>query len=297
MATKNYIDYKNYSPSDCYESIIRRNEESAEQLYYLLKTRLSMVLSNLYRQYGVGLQDEFDDTIDDFFLYLHDGNTSCKRPFALLEAVQEKRAFFSWLIGAYRIFLLNKQRNTFNIPVVRGGTVAHRVMVEESFDDSMTRILSNAIAYADQQLNTRNRFVFYRMILSFLDHRSAIPQEVMARAIGMHPVTYRVCTKRQKDRLLTYIIEQEKGVFLQLDDEHLLMRDRIMHHFDQLYALLAERYGQTVADLPQSGKVEAVRKEYSRGKEQLMHETQPVYGFSDAVSIIHRLKEQGVGGD
>lgn len=291
------INYETSSPSVIYDCIVNGGEGASEALYYLIKKRLSNVLNHLYRLHGEGIQDEFDDTIDDFFLYLHDGTGAVlTKPFAILETVKEKKAFFSWLISAYRYFLLNKQRIESRTPLVKSTFDADKLSDERSSEEYSTTILANAIAYADQQMRSRNRFIFYRLMLSFLDHSSSIPQEAMAKALGMHPVTYRVCSKRQKDRFLRYIVDQEAGADLELDEQHCLMRDRIVHCFDQLYELLLEQYDLTLGELPRTKEVLSLRQQYSEGHDSMMHEPLGIYGFRDAVSILNRLKEKGMGG-
>lgn len=293
----NCIDFKTCTPSNYYECIVRGGEAASEAVYYLIKERLSLVLSHLYELHGVGIQDEFDDTIDDFFLYLHDG-TSCddNSPFAMLHSVREKKAFFSWVISTYRIFLLNKQRVEARAPLVLKGPVADHLADEAHVDEHTTSILATAIAYTDQQLQTRNRFIFYRLILSLLDRSLAIPHEAMAKALDMHPVTYRVCTKRQKDRFLRYIKEQEEGAILKLDERHRQMRDNIILCFDQLYEVLLDFYDQALTELPSTDEVHALRLKYSHGHDNMMHEDRPPYGES-LVSILHGLQKQGMGWD
>ena len=297
MEKKDSIDFETCSPSVFYDYIVQGGEGASEALYYLIKKRLSLVLGHLYKLHGVGIQDEFEDTIDDFFLYLHDGNSSFEaRPFAMLGNVREKKAFFSWLISTYRIFLLNKQRNEARSPFSKKGTETDGLADEMPPDETITSILATSIAYADQQLQSRNRFIFYRLILSLLDHSLAIPQEAMAKALDMHPVTYRVCTKRQKDRFLRYIVDQEQGATLDLDEPHRLMRDHIIRCFDQLYELLMEQYDRALTELPRTDAVLLLRQHYSDGHESMMHESGPVYGIREAALIVHSLKEERMGG-
>lgn len=297
MEIINQINYETCSPAVFYDNIVHGGEGASEALYYLLTKRLSNVLNHLYRLHGERIQDEFADTIDDFFLYLHDGTgMTVTKPFALLESVKEKRAFFSWLISAYRYFLLNKLRTEARTPLVKKPVEADGVAEERPSEEYSTTILATAIAYADQQLRSRNRFIFYRLILSFLDHSQAIPQEAMAKALGMHSVTYRVCSKRQKDRFLRYITDQESGADLELDERHCLMRDRIIHCFDQLYDLLLEQYDQTLCELSRTDEVLLLRQQFSDGHDTIMHDSRPFYGCMDALSILNGLKEEGVCG-
>lgn len=295
---KHSIDFEKCSPSAYYDYIVQQGERSAEAVYYLLTRRLSPVLNHLYRLHGEGLEEEYADTIDDFFLYLHDGlGGNASKPFALMESVQEKKAFFSWVISTYRIFLLNKRRIQFDRPLLKRNAYEDGMPEEgDGGEESLTACLATAIAYTDQQLPARNRFLFYRLLLSLLDDTLAIPQEAMAKALDMHPVTYRVYTKRQKDSFLQCILEQELGEGLNLDGIHTQMRDQIVHHFDQLYELLLKGYDRALNELPCNDRVVSLRERYSMGRDHLMHEPKAPY-LPSAASILHRLQEKGMGWD
>lgn len=276
---KNNEVYDHCLPSVYYDVIIERNGQSAEAAYYLLKKRLLFVLKHLYEEYGFCLMEEFEDTIDDFFLYLHDGSDPDKEePFSMLEGVNNKKAFFSWVLSTYRIFLLNKSKEENR----KGIWLEHlRVVMGEDekhlSEETMTHFLATAIAYADQVFVPRNRFIFYRMILSFLDHSMAIPQEDMARALEMHPVTYRVCTKRQKDRFLGFILLQETGKLLELDRDHCAMRDTIVSRSEHLYEVLIEYYDQALMQLPTALQINNLRYLFSNGSAMMMHDYEAYY--------------------
>ena len=266
--------YDSLSASAYYDEVAAG---SAEAAYYLLKRRLCKALNRVYDLHGFGLSDDFDDTIDEFFLYLY--------PFDVIRMVQSKRAFFGWTVSTYRHFLLNKAKEE-----LRRKDLMERVRQSSKGEEcglsneTMVQFLASAIAYADQHFVPRNRFVFYRMLLSFLDHSKAIPQEAMAQALDMNPVTYRVSTKRQKDRFLELILIQESGATLDLDDNHGLMRDRIVNAFEQLYELLMEYYDKSLEAIPNAKAVQSLRLDYAKG-DSLMHDGKPRYGYVNNLEI------------
>lgn len=247
----------------------------AETVYDLLKRRLSRRLKHIYELHGFGISEEYEDTIDDFFLYLYDGSSETTgKPFAILETIRNKDALKSWMLSTYRNFLLNKakqeQRRMALLERVRA---LHHEDEPRLSEETMIHILADAIAYADQQFPLRNLFVFYRMLLSYLDHHRAIPQEKMATALEMNPVTYRVCNKRLKDRLRELILLLEAGYPLELDERHLQMRDRMIEGFNQFYQLLLEYYNNTLDQLPSAAKVQSLRDAYGNEKGMSVHET------------------------
>jgi hypothetical protein len=275
------------SASNYYEFILNQSETTAEAAYYLLKYRLAQALRIIYESHGYGLIEDFNDTIDDFFLYLYDDNPrSDAPPFAMLRSIKNKDAFFAWVLSTYRNFLLNKVKDAERERVNQ--TVAMIINREEErliTEEQMRQYLVNAIAYADQQLATMKRFVLYRLLLSFLDHRNAIPQEEMAQALKLNASTYRVYTKRQKDRFLRYISLQEEGGTLDLDVEHIAMSEELLIGFEHLYQALAKYYRLTLEQLPNADEINNLRMRYSHGKDVLMHEQQAAYGNKEFESI------------
>lgn len=287
-------------PAAYYDILTLGDASAAEAAYYLLRHRLSKRLAKVFDAYGFGLIDDYNDTIDDFFLYLHGLDADLlQKPFSILSGIRDRNAFFAWVISTYRIFLLKKAKAAEQEKAAASHPFLTSTNIEnqELTDEQMTRFIANAIAFADQQFVTLKRFVFYRLLLSFLNHRMAIPQEEMAKALNMNAVTYRVYTKRQKDRFLEWIKLQEAGGTLLLNPQHEAMRDDILSRFNQLYMTLREYYGRTLMDLPKADEVTRLRMEYSQGRDAMMHEETPNYGFTgeaslpiDASALYHDLK-------
>ena len=268
--TKRIKSYDNYSASGYYDALTLVPEQASEGVYYLLKHRLSRALGRVFELHGFGLDDHYDDTIDDFFLYLYDRGDG--RPFSILESIREKEAFFGWTVGTYRHFLVNKAREELK----------RREMMEEArrsngeeertvSDDSLMHIISKAIAYADQQLPPRNLFIFYRMLLTILDSKMAIPQEMVSHAMGMNPATYRVCVNRLKTRLSYHVSCLEDGQTLPLDSAHLLMSNRLFRGFDHLYEMLLPYYESALRSLNSAAELDGLREGFSHDG-MVMHE-------------------------
>lgn len=250
-------------------------DHDAKSVYDLLKHRLSRRLKRVYELHGFGISEEYEDTIDDFFLYLYDSSPEgVDKPFAILDTIRNKDALGSWMLSTYRNFLLNKaKQENRRRALLERVRVLHHDDEPRLTEENMIHILADAIAYADQQFPLRNLFVFYRMLLSYLDHHRAIPQEKMASALDMNPVTYRVCNKRLKDRLQELILMLEAGFPLELDENHVRMRDRMIEGFNQFYQLLLEYYNHTLDQLPSARKVQSLRDEYGNEKGMNVHET------------------------
>lgn len=278
-------NYGTCSATRYYEAVTAPGFNPNEAVYYLIRHRLAKPLAQVYALHGFRLSDDFDDTVDDFFLYLYDGQDREAAPFTILRGVQNKRAFFGWTVATYRNFLLNKAKEENRRKALLDRL--HHESAGESkalSDEIMVHRVATAIAYGDQHLSPRNRFVFYRMILTLLDHRRALPQEAVAQAMNMHPVTYRVCTNRQKTHFSDYILQQELGLTLSLDDRHQKMRERIEDEFFQLYPLLMEYYEESILLIPSAEAIKALRLRHACGDKPLMHEGNG-YGLRNDVNV------------
>ena len=277
--------------SDYYDIIVDSDPDKAEAAYYLLKRRLLRPLKRIYDTHGFGIDADFEDSIDEFFLYLYGENPS--KPFGILENVRNKKAFFAWTLSTYRHFLFNKAREETKRKTWLKKARLQKDDEKSLSEEDLIHILADAIAYADQHFTKHNLIVLYRLMLSFLDHSRAIPQETIAHALDMHPVTYRVCTKRQKDRFLGCILQRETGACLDLDPTHQLMRDRIVNGFNQLYELLLEYYDLTLDKLPSGKRIQELRHEYGRTHGKSMHENL-CYGFrnTDECHAFYRELKQ-----
>ena len=275
-------NYENYSASDYYDAVAEFPGKASEAVYYLLRQRLSRALGRVYELHGFGLDDHYEDTIDDFFLFLyeHDG----QQPFAILETIREKQAFFGWLVGTYRNFIKGKVKDE----IKRRETIENAVVpVEEQdkpfTDETMVRFIATAIAHADQELPADKRFLLYRMLLTFLDPKLAIPQELVAHAMKMHPVTYRVYVNRIRSRLSDDVSRLEAGQKLQLDSTHLLMSNQLFHGFDHLYEILMPYYEASLMLLTNNAEINELRHGYNPDG-IVMHENQE-YDYPRVVDV------------
>lgn len=270
--------YNIFSASDYFEAISIADAASVEAAYYLLQKRLHRALRHVFDLHGFGLSDDFDDTVDDFFLYLYEGCRDDSRPFAVVNSIQNKQAFFGWTVSTYRNFLLNKVKEELKRKTLQEEArtyVDDRVGLDE---ETMVGYLASAIAYADQRFVPSNLFILYRSMLTLLDHSRAIPQEEMAVAMKLHPVTYRVRCKRQRDSFQGFILLQETGHRLELDRRHELMRLCVIEEFSHLYDLLIGYYNQTLEQLPAKDDIRALRLQYRQKKGRCMHEENR-YGY------------------
>lgn len=282
--TQNIEQYNNFSASDYFDAVSLADESSVEAVCYLLQRRLQRALRHVFDLHGFGLSDDFNDTIDDFFLYLYESGNKDSQPFSAVKGIQNKQAFFGWMVSTYRNFLLNKAKEELKRKALRDHASTFVDDETELSEETMVGYLASAIAFADQKFAPDNRFIFYRSMLTLLDHSRAIPQEEMALAMKLHPVTYRVRCKRQKESFQQFILLQETGRHLDLDRRHELMRLCIAEEFNRLYDLLVGFYNQTLELLPVKSDIRALRLKYYRERGDNMFETNR-YGYRFIMSV------------
>lgn len=281
MKTDISKQWENYGPEDFCEAILKRNCDSSSVAYYLINKRLRNNLKTVFLNLGCGDLLEFQDTIEDFFLYLHDGDGwKFNEPFHVLEGIENKGALFKWIMITYRNFLVRSMKVEIKKKTLTSEGDEEPSMIH---DEDKIRFLSTAIAYADQSSVSRSRFVLYRLLLTFLNKSLAVSQAEMAEAVDMQPVAYRVSTKRTKDNLLSYIKFMESGGDFELDSEHEKMRDTIIFNFDRLYPTLSEYYEKAICKLPKANEIRRLRFSSSNG--HVLHEEMQPYGLCNCHDV------------
>lgn len=283
------MEKENCSSSEYYDAIVRHEENDADLVYYLIKVRLQKALKKVFLYYGTEIYEGFEESIDDFFIYLHDGfGGNSPSPFAMIDGISDKRTLFSWTKNTYRIFLINKYKSCSKLLVFQGLPSNYPVEGGEEYDEleAKINIICEAIAYADQQFSLLMRFVFFKYLLSVIDKPCSITQEKMAMAVGLRPSSYRIACKRQKDLFLFYVKLLRCGFSLQLDDEHESMHQLLVSDFGHLSDILLSFYNRILDQLPCRDAVESLRQLESQRTGLSMHEAPPLYGNQGRASML-----------
>lgn len=278
-------------PTLRFVDIIQSGGEQADlAMYYLLHQRLNSRLKERFVVFKSRLLDDFDDIVDDFFLYLRDGNGDKPvEPYRSLHRIQKKESFEAWMVSTFRNYLSLRAEKEGQITTTELSD-AHIPNAEDTTSDlSDQRKLSFAaqlIAYAHQMFNPRNRFIFLRSLLTMLNKKQALPNEAMAQALGMTEISYRVTIHRLKRRLENYRTLLIQGKALTLDESHRKMAACINDDFDHLYPTLMRYYGQTLETLNNADAIKHLRQEYYDATCQMLHEPQSTYSLTPSISAF-----------
>lgn len=262
---------------DFVDLILKGGERADEAMYYLLHQRLKAQLERYYDAVQHELVDDFDDVLDDFFLYLRDGNGSGdEATYPSLRRIRKKDAFLSWMLRTFRNYLGTCTTKEFKVAYLNEQT---SVMT----DEEKLFFASRLIAYVHQMSQPRDSFIFLRTMLTLLNKRQALPNKEMAQALGMTDIAYRVTVHRMKNHLAKCRSRLMSGEALELDEPHQLMAESINDDFLHLYPTLLEYYNQTIDTLSAARAVKQLRLEYGDATGTLLHEQN---GFGVATTSI-----------
>ena len=252
-----------------------------EAMYHLLHHRLNHQLKQRFEVYEHRLLDDFEDVIDDFFFYLRDGKEGDdQRTYQSLQSIEKRGSFESWVLNTFRNYL--------SVRAAKEGLITHMELPTESVadidanasvltDEQKLSIASDLLAYAHQKLSLRDGFIFLRAMLTMLNKQKAMPNEEVAKALGMTDVSYRVTVHRMKCNLAQYRSDLLRGEHFQLDEKHQKMAKRIYDDFLHLYPTLLGYYCQAIDSLPCADAVKQLRQNHCLTAGNMMHESEPLY--------------------
>ena len=253
---------------DFVEMILKGDDEA---MYYLLHERLKHQLQERFEAYKNNLCDDYEDVIDDFFLYLRE----CGRyPYEPLKRIKKKESFETWLLNTFRNYLSNRVETEGRGISSQPNCEAHWAIAGEGgiCDEEKIRVVSHLIAYAHQVFYSRGRFIFLRSLLTMLNKQRAVPNKEMAEALDMSDLAYRVAVYRMKQNVRHFRNRLLMGETLRLDDEHQQMAEQIDADFIHLYPTLSRFYVECIDTLKTSTAVKHLRQQYLEERGYAVHE-------------------------
>ena len=253
---------------DFVEMILKGDDEA---MYYLLHDRLKHQLQERFEAYKNNLCDDYEDVIDDFFLYLRENG---RYPYEPLQRIKKKASFETWLLNTFRNYLSNRAETEGQGFSSQPNCEAHSLIVSDGGigDEEKIRIVSRLIAYAHQVFYPRGRFIFLRSLLTMLNKQRAVPNKEMAEALDMSDLAYRVAVYRMKQNVKRFRERLLNGETVRLDDEHQQMADYINRDFIHLYPTLFRIYLECIDTLKTSTAVKDLRKQYLEERGYAVHE-------------------------
>lgn len=275
---------------DFVDIILEGGERGDEAMYYLLHQRLERQLRGRFEVYQHQLLDDFEDVVEDFFLYLREGKSGwSKTPYKSLRRIRKKESFESWMLNTFRNYLTVRAETENQLAST--SLQEENVSVTDKTSSLLTDerkliVAANLIAYAHQTLYPRDRFIFLRTLLTILNKQQALPNGEMASALGMSALAYRVCVHRLKGKLSYIRTCLLRNDMLPLDDLHRQMAQHINSDFTHLYPTIGRYYVLSIDDLKCANAVKRLRQEYYEATGQMLHESESVYSLAPKISAF-----------
>jgi 3-methyladenine DNA glycosylase AlkD len=256
--------------------ILHDDQQSDEAVYYLLHRRLNRPLYDIFQIYHRQLPDDFEDIIEDFFLYLREGKDGRNRfPYQSLQNIRRKEAFETWMLKTFRNYLSNRayeEERITGADCTIDGLPADSTPASSLTDEPKLFVVAQLIAYALQVFYPRGRFIFLRSLLTMLNKKQSLPNEDVAEALGMTAVSYRVTVHRMKCNLSKFRRRLQQGERLRLDAEHQQMAQHIYDDFVHLYPTLLAYYTQIIDTLKCADAIKHLRQKYYEATGLMAHE-------------------------
>lgn len=281
------------------EIVLQGGEQADEAMYYLLHHRLLQALQSRFEPFRRQLSEDFEDCVDDFFLYLREGKDGCSTvPYPSLHTIVNQSAFEVWVLSTFRNYLTMRAAKVRPMVLVSDRMDDGRMApaMDESLldpasaslldDERKLAVAAHLIAYAHQEFYPRDAFLFLRALLTMLNRMQAMPNHAVAQALSMTDVSYRVTLHRMKRRLAKYRACLLQGERLSLDEQHRQMAQQIVDGFDRLYSTLMCYYGQSLDGLSGAAAVRQLRQEYLVATGDLLHEKGVRYAETPSISAF-----------
>lgn len=255
--------YKSCSTSRLRELILKRDKNSDEAAFYLLRYRMQEKFSAMYNKSKPKM--DFDDVMMDFYLYLRNSKQDTdKMPFHAIEGLRSWWAFDSWLTTTFRhylIGLIKKDVNTCSDN--RLETIAD---CQESNNDKLDKeinILAHAVAFKERWGTAEDKFILYRSLMYSLDKNKMIGRKDMALAMGLTDVNYRTKDSRLRKNLKDIIEKMRSRGSLnsfQLDERTLAVKEDIEKNYVDFFSVVARLYENALSQLQAQREIEELRQ-------------------------------------
>ena len=303
--------------ADFIDILLQGGARADEAAYYLLHHRVNFQLKRRFEVYHSRLADDFDDVVEDFFLYLREGNDSVdggdRTPYRSLQSIRNKEVFEAWLVRTFRNYLalraaaeehflhtgvsaesvaspdisnaaddigISDVSDTPNVADVTNPFASCEIPeIPDTLqtDEWILSVAASLIAYAHQTFNPNYRFVLFRSLLSMLNRQHSLSNEAVAKALGMTCLSYRVTAHRAKCSLAKLRDRLLRGESLPLDDAHLQMARHINDDFSNLYPTLSVYYDQIIDTLPCAAAIRQLRQQHRETTGHTLHEPTASY--------------------
>ena len=252
--------FKVINTPDLLDIILKETKRGDEALFYLLNKRLRRYLKIEYEKMKELIDDSFEDTISEYYLYLHDygSNEDSSTPYYQpLRRIKDNRVFAHWTMRTYCFFLNGKVKKMMMTPLFDNLPVEQPA---DSVKNWERRIWDMAvlIVCAYQTLKPLTKFIFFRSMLKVMDKKLCVPNKLMAQTLQISYIDYRIRSHHAWQMVRNKRKRMMDGERISLDSEGITMAKRIFTNYGSLLPTLRMYYMEIIETLPAKDLIKAM---------------------------------------
>ncbi len=278
--------------SEYLDFILAHREQADEAMYWLLHERMRSQLKEKYEVFREEIRDDYEDVLEDFFLYLREGEDGDNiMPYETLSGVQHREAFHAWIRSTFRNYLTNRAASESKLREIEVehvdefGTCGDGHTMSQT--ERMIEIFSQSVAFMLQKLQPRERFILLRWLLTILDKSKALPEKDISQAMGISHESYRVIVYRIKAQLKHHLDLLQQGNQVPVcESRYLAIASDINDHFSDLYNCLIFYYEETLLLLPNAEAVAELRLSRKEKNGGMVHDTSVIEYQKSETSVL-----------
>lgn len=254
--------YRSKSLHQLQTMILCRNEESDQVAYYLLRYKLFDKLTTIYLDANIA--DDISDVLLDFYLYIKEGGKDSK-PYQCLESVRSVLSLERYLLNMFRNFVTDRWKQSMKEEKAKTEFKSNTADSYNHLRDRRIEQFGWLLAYANEEMPVRERFIFFRNLLATLDKSIVISNERMADAMGLTYSNYRQIDSRCRKEIVNRLEDYQQGVIPNLSKASQHLVQQVVSDFENTAKILTSLYTSTLALLDCKAEIECLRQEEMAG--------------------------------
>lgn len=274
--------YRSKSLHQLRTMILCRDEESDLVAYYLLRYKLFDKLTTIY--IDANIADDISDVLLDFYLYIKEGGKDSK-PYQCLESVRSVLSLERYLLNMFRNFVTDRWKQSMKEEKAKTEFKSNTADSYNHLRDRRIEQFGWLLAYANEEMPVRERFIFFRNLLATLDKSIVISNERMADAMGLTYSNYRQIDSRCRKEIVNRLEDYQHGVIPDLTEVSQHLVQQVVTDFENTGNILVSLYDSTLAQLDCKAKIEYLRQEEMTGS------STPLVNEAEEDSLRYSLKE------
>jgi hypothetical protein len=233
------------------EVVLQNSKKSDLAMVCVIFIRMRKPFLSKYERNKIWLKESFEDTLNDFFIYLREGKQ--KRNIIRYEAlhrIKDHKKFAPWIIRAYHFYLTNcslKKEELYAINIDDIPQIGSKNDIEPFWNyERKIHVASKVIAYVHQISNEGHRLIFAYWLMRHYKGECPHSCQEIASMLGISYLSFRVKTSCIRKKINKTRAQLLKTGVLPLDGEHLRMSETIMNNFNDLTPIFLRYYKRSL---------------------------------------------------